>query len=85
MSLKKACLIVKATNSRVGSLRLPTLAGWLLLNLMRKRDTMLALYPFSSTCLINKIHYAFIHNISISNVVTLKVFSRMKYTHDHTL
>ena len=32
MSLKKACLIVKATNSRVGRLRLPTLIGWLLLN-----------------------------------------------------
>ena len=31
MSLKKACLIVKATNSRVGSLRLPTLGGWLLI------------------------------------------------------
>ena len=32
MSLKKACLIVKATNSRVGSLRLSTLVGWLLLH-----------------------------------------------------
>ena len=33
MSLKKACLIVKATNSRVRSLRLPTLVGWLLLTI----------------------------------------------------
>ena len=31
MSLKKACLIVKATNSRVGSFWLPTLVGWFLL------------------------------------------------------
>ena len=40
MSLKKACLIVKATNSRVGSLRLPTLFGWLLLNELEKSDVL---------------------------------------------
>ena len=34
MSLKKACLIVKANNSHVGRLRLPTLIGWLLLNIV---------------------------------------------------
>ena len=46
MSLKKACLIVKATNSRVGRLRLPTLIGWLLLGKCLERVIYTRLYSY---------------------------------------
>ena len=42
MSLKKACLIVKATNSRVGSIWLPTLVGWSLLSFILTSPMSLA-------------------------------------------
>ena len=54
MSLKKACLIVKATNSRVGRLRLPTLAWLVAINLKDGIDRV-NIYIFQAQHLIKQV------------------------------